>query len=760
MQEPTPESKPIETQAPSKPAKSAGYRLARKIFLGLTGFIGLVVLIFVLIAATDIPPLTEIENPQSDLSTQLISADGRVLGNFYSDENRVSVRLNQVSPLVIDALVATEDVRFYKHSGIDTRAIPSILYRNVIRGQRSGGSTISMQLTRNLYERVGKARTLTRKLKEAIVATIIERNFTKEEILIAYLNTVNIYGNSYGIETASQRLFDKSAQDLNLEEAALIVGILKGQGEYSPFRYPEKAMNRRNTVINQMVKYKFLDQAVADSVKQIPLSLKPGSFEHTGGVAPYFREHVRNNMRDWCAKHGFNLYTDGLRIYTTIDSRMQIHAEEAVREHLTELQTIFDKHITGREPFRRDESMLDELMQKSDRYKNGKKAGKTDLELRKEFSEPQPMRIFSWKGDIDTTMTPMDSVKYYARFLETGLVSIDPTNGQIKAWVGGINARYFQYEHVAQGKRQVGSTFKPFVYAAALDNGKKPCDLELNQPVFFDNPGGGRWAPKNADGSIGGLMTLRRGLARSVNLITARLMKQLGPKTVAEYAHKIGIQTELDEVPALCLGTTDLSVLELTGAYCTFANQGEWIEPNFITRIEDRNGNVIEEFIPDQHRALSEEKAYLMVELLKGVVDEPGGTAGSLRFRYGFNNEIGGKTGTTQNHSDGWFVGVTPNLVTGIWVGCADRRMRFRSIQYGQGARLALPIWAIYMKKVYNDPEIGFPQERFTRPPGFQAELNCPDPGSGTPQGFPGELPEDSAQTETFQNPGVLDGFE
>ena len=557
----------------------------------------------------------------------------------------------------------------------------------------------------------------------------MEKQFTKEEIITAYLNTVNIYGNSYGIETTSRRLFNKAAKDLTIEEAAVIVAMLKGQGVYNPYRYPERVTGRRNLVISQMVKYGVVDsqKVNVDSLRALPLKLAGRTQDHVKGLAPYFREYVRNQLRTWCKERGYDLYTDGLQVYTTLDPRMQFHAEEAVKEHLSDLQVVFNKQIKGYEPYKRDPSFLVDLMKQTERYRLAKKAGKPMGEIEKEFNTPTPMTIFSWDGYLDTTMTPMDSIRYTSRFLETGMVSIDPTNGHVKAWIGGIDYRFFKYDHVNKGKRQVGSTFKPFVYAAAIDNGKSPCDKILNQPVVFKNPGGKPWSPKNSDGSYGGLMTLRHGLATSTNLITAQLMnKVVNPSVVASYAYKLGIKSKLDEVPALCLGTTDLSVLELTNSYGTFANQGTWIEPVVITRIEDRHGNVLEEFIPETHVALSEEKAYLMVDLLKGVVDQPGGTGQRLRWKYGFTNEIGGKTGTTQNHSDGWFVGIRPNLATGVWVGCSDRRMRFRSIRYGQGANMALPIWALYMKRIAEDPEIGIPADDvFEKPAGIDHLLRC-----------------------------------
>ncbi|MCB0837360.1 MAG: PBP1A family penicillin-binding protein [Bacteroidetes bacterium] len=711
------------------------YKIPRIVFLSLVGIVALFSLVFLIYVSTDLPPMDLIENPDSDLSTQLISADGEVLQKYYSRENRVNVKLNQVSEHVVNALIATEDARFYGHSGVDPKSFFSILVGYLRSREVRGGSTITMQLSRNLYDEVGQQNsTLVRKVKEYLVSAYIERRFTKQEIMEAYLNTVNIYGTSYGIETTANRLFDKTAKDLTVEEAAMIVGMLKGQGVYNPFRYPERTQNRRNTILDQMVKYGVLDgeKINVDSIKQIPITsaLTDQEQVHIKGLAPYFREYVRSELTKWCNSHKkedgstYNIYTDGLRVYTTLDSRMQKHAEAAVREHMTQLQKDFDRvEAKGSRILDKDPSILLDIKRTSDRYIRARKAGKSDTDIEKEFRKKVPMTVFSWDGPIDTMMTPYDSLRYYVRLLETGMISIDPTNGHVKAWVGGIDYKYFKYDHVAKSRRQVGSTFKPFVYGAAVEAGFKPCDIELNQPVVFENPGGQRWVPKNSGGEIGGKMTLKHALANSVNLVTARLMKKLGPHTVATFAHRMGIKTELDEVPSLCLGTTDLTVMELTSAYSTFANYGNQIDPIMITRIEDRSGNVLASFEPQPKKEISAEDAYLIIELLKGVVNQ--GTAQRLRFRYDFKNEIGGKTGTTQNQSDGWFMGVTPNLVTGVWVGGSDRRIRFRSISYGQGANMALPVWALYMKAVYADGQIGLPAESFERPAGLNVNLNC-----------------------------------
>ncbi|MEO1216910.1 MAG: PBP1A family penicillin-binding protein [Bacteroidota bacterium] len=721
-----------ENQAPTSKSfrlLDPAYKLPRKLFFGLIGLLILCGLAFTLYISTDLPPMTLIENPNSDLSTQLISADGEVLMKYYSRENRVNVKLNQMSEHVINALVSTEDVRFYGHSGIDPKSFFSILWSLITGDEIRGGSTITMQLSRNLYDEVGKEPTIIRKVKEYLVSAYIERKFTKQEIMEAYLNTVNIYGTSYGIETTANRLFDKSAKDLTIEEAALIVGMLKGQGVYNPFKHQERTKDRRNTIIEQMVRYGVLnpEKINVDSIKAIPLnaSLTSQEFSHVKGLAPYFRERVRKQLNAWCKENGYNLYTDGLRVHTTLDSRMQAHAEEAVRAHMKSLQKDFDRvERKGKKILNDDPSILIALKRQSYRYIVAKRAKKSDAEIDKEFRVKVPMTIFSWDGEIDTMMSPLDSLRHYARFLETGMVSIDPSNGHVKAWVGGIDYKHFKYDHVAEGKRQVGSTFKPFVYGKAIESGFSPCDRVLNQPVAIPLPEGGYWEPKNSGGEVGGKVTLKHALANSLNVVTARLISEVSPAAVADFARRMGIKSKLDEVHSLALGTTDLSVMELTSAYSTFANYGVRNEPILITRIEDKSGKVLAEFSQKPVETMNAEDAYKIIELLKGVVNS--GTGQRLRFKYKFTNEIGGKTGTTQNQSDGWFMGVTPNLVTGVWVGASDRRIHFRSIKYGQGANMSLPIFALYMKQVYADARIGLPTDNFARPENMgDLNFNC-----------------------------------
>lgn len=709
----------------SKTAKT-WFRVFRFLVLGSIALFIAFAVGLVLAALSDLPPMDAIENPHTDLSTQIYSSDGKLLRSLFSEKHRLSVKLTEISPNVVNALVATEDIRFEGHSGIDPQALFAIL-GGVLTGKKArGGSTITMQLARNLYDQVGRERSIWRKLKEMVVSVVLERSFTKDEIATAYLNTVSFVGNTYGIQNGAIEYFGKDARDLTIEESALLVGILKGTEYYNPRRHPDRALLRRNTIINLMRAQNFIPAGLnLDSVKAIPLNVDEKSDYRDLGLAPYFTEHLRAWLKDWCEETGHDLYRDGLKIYTTIDSRMQTYAEEAVAEHLTEHQQIFDKHIAGKEPWLKDSLFLPTAMHQSYRYQSARARGMNQKEIYDEFNEKRPMDLFSWQGEIkDTLMSPWDSLKYYARFLETGFMSIDPSNGHIKAWVGGINHKYFKYDHVYKGKRQVGSTFKPFVYTAAFDNGSSPCDLELNQPVFFyNNLGKQIWAPKNSDGKIGGFMTLRQGLATSTNLITARVMKRIGPNVVCEWARKMGITSDLDCVPSLALGTTDLSVFELTGAYQAFANQGVYNDPMFVTRIEDRNGNILADFATQSREAISPNTAYMMINMLMAVVNE--GTGNRLRGRYKLYNNIGGKTGTTQNQSDGWFMGVTPYLVAGTWVGCSNRTMRFRSITYGQGAALALPVYGLFMQKVYGDSTIGLPKDEFPRPSGFDIELDC-----------------------------------
>jgi len=568
------------------------------------------------------------------------------------------------------------------------------------------------------------------KLKEWVIAAKLERRYTKDEIMLMYLNRYDWVNNAVGIESAARVYFNKEPKDLNIQESATLVGMLKNSALYNPNRRLELTEKRRNVVLSQMKKYNFISDTLFDSLVQTPIILDFKKASHNEGLAPYFREFLRGEMKKWCSTKiktdgsTYNLYTDGLKIYTTIDSRMQAFAEEAVATHISALQEDFYRHWDGytNAPFPEDfdstqvDQVMDMAIKRSVRYKRLKSQGKSKEEIDKIFDKKTEMQLFSWKGKIDTVLSPRDSILYSKYFLHSGLMSMEPSSGHVKAYVGGINYENFQYDHVTSGKRQVGSTFKPFLYSLAIQEGYSPCYQVPNVPVVFDKYKWRLekdWTPKNSGSEeLEGLtLSLKYGLANSINTVTAYIMKQFGPHAVVDLAKKIGIKSKILAVPSLCLGTFDLSVYEMVGAYSTFSNKGVWVEPIFVTKIEDKNGVVLDKFIPKSNEAMSEKTADVMVRLLQGVVDgvysptakKRSGTGVRLRYKYGFTNEIGGKTGTTQNQSDGWFMGITPNLVTGVWTGCDDRSVHFRDIQYGQGANMALPIFAEYMQRVYAD---------------------------------------------------------
>jgi len=544
-----------------------------------------------------------------------------------------------------------------------------------------------------------------------------------------YFNTVDFGSNSYGIKAAAKTYFSKTPIKLSIDESALLVGILKGTTVFSPIKNPERAIKRRNVVLEQMEKYGFISEAQLTENTSKELNLQFQSPDHNQGSATYFREYVRQEVTAWCKENKkadgetYDIYRDGLKIYTTIDSRMQAYAEAAVKEHLTYLQAEFYKHWKGKTPWGENTDIISTSMRRSDRYQQLKDDGIAESEIKKIFDTPIKMTLFSWAGDIDTTLSPIDSIKYYKWYLRSSFMSMDPHNGAIKAWVGGPNYEYFKYDQVKMGKRQVGSTFKPFVYTVAMDNGWSPCYEAPNLPIVFEDFD--NWSPKNSDGKQGGMMTLRNGLANSVNLITAFMMKQVGPQAVVNVAKKMGITSDIPAYPSICLGTADVSLYEMVGAYSTYANKGVWTEPVYISRIEDKNGNVLYEKIPRKVDALSEQTAYLMLYMLRGVVDK--GTGLRLRGpRYRFTNPIAGKTGTTQENSDGWFIGITPDLVSGVWTGAEDRSVHFRSTNLGEGANTALPIWALYMKKVYADATLKISKGDFTPPAGgLDVEIDC-----------------------------------
>jgi len=706
-----------------------------------TPLILLACFIFYLLWFSDLPSLEELENPKSNLASEIISIDRKVIGKYYI-ENRTNVSFQEISPVVVNALIATEDARFYSHSGVDIRALGRSLFGVLTADEGAGGgSTITQQLAKMLFPRarLSKPQLMLRKLKEWIIAIRLEKNYTKDEILAMYLNKFDFINNAVGIKSASRIYFNQDPKTLKIEQAAVLVGMAKNPTLFNPLRKKQNALERRNVVLYQMMKYKYLSAEQYDSLKLLPLKTDYHPEDQNEGLATYFREYLRDYMKKWCNEHPrpdgkkYNLYKDGLRIYTTIDSRMQNYAEEAVKEWLgNELQDKFFSHWKGRKnaPFynlndKEVKELMKVSMKRSERYRVLKEQGLSESEIEKNFNQKTEMKLFSWKGVIDTIMTPMDSMRYSKFFLQTGFVSIDPASGGIRAWVGGIDHRFFKYDHVKQGKRQVGSTFKPFVYTLAMQEQWSPCYRVPNIPVTFELPEGGTWSPRNSDGKYGGMMTLKKALALSVNSVTAFIMKQFGPQAVVDMARKMGITSDLEAVPSLCLGTCDLSVYELVGANATFANMGVWTEPNFITRIEDKNGNVLEEFVPRRVEAISKETAYLTLNLMKGVVDH--GTGIRLRYKYGITAPVAGKTGTTQNNSDGWFIGITPELVSGVWVGCEDRSAHFRSTDLGQGASMALPIWGLYMKKIYEDKKLNISQKDFERPEGLdiKVELDC-----------------------------------
>ena len=692
------------------------------------------------------PSFEDLENPTSSLSSEIISSDQQILGAYYI-ENRTNVEFNELSPYLVQALVATEDSRFYSHSGVDLRSLGRVFFKSILRGDRSGGggSTITQQLAKNLFPRkhISKAGLAVRKLKEWVIAAKLERNYTKDEIIAMYFNTVDFGNNAYGIKIAASTYFGKLPSELEPEEAALLVGMLKATSYYNPLRNPQNAMKRRNVVFSQMRKAGFLSREEYEELIGKPIDMSHFSRQnHEEGLATHFREYLRQYMLKWCKEHKkpdgkpYDLYRDGLKIYTTINSRMQRHAEEAVAEWIGgTLQNDFYQDLKGSgryAPFSSDltkaevNRFMEQAMKNSDRYRAMKKAGASDEEIREVFHQKVAMKVFTWNGgEKDTVMSPWDSLWYHKWFLHCGLMSVEPQTGYVRAYVGDISYKYFKYDNVSQGRRQVGSTFKPFVYTLAMQEGEfLPCTEVPNVPVCFPLPDGEEWCPANSSKQKEGeMVSLRWALANSVNYISAYLIKRFPPEAVINLARRMGITAPMEAVPSICLGTMDISVREMVGAMATYANQGIHIDPIFITRIEDKHGIVLENFSPHQEEAMSAKTAYLMLDLMRGVVDE--GSAGRLRWRYGLKQAIAGKTGTTQNHSDAWFMGITPTLTTGVWVGGELRSIHFNSMRLGQGANAALPVWAIYMQKVYEDAELEFPQDDFEKPEGVNVDLKC-----------------------------------
>ncbi len=682
----------------------------------------------------DMPTFEELENPSTNLASEIISADGKVLGTYYI-ENRSNVSYSELSPHLVNALLAIEDIRFYEHSGIDQRALLRVIFGLATGNDKGGGSTLTQQLAKNLFprgENLSTVQLFIRKFQEWVTATKLEYNYSKDEIIAMYLNTVFYGHNAYGIKKASETFFNIAPKDLNIEQAALMAGVVNAPSRFSPIRNPERALQRRNLVISQMAVYGFITNAERDSISQIPIDMSQfGVLDHNTGQATYLREYLRQTLTEWSKTSKskkndgtpYNIYKDGLKIYTTIDSRMQQYAEEAVREHLSlDLQPAFNKHWKGytNAPFSLEEEEIDNLMElsmkRSERYRKMRNAGISHDSIKENFNVPAKMTVFSWNGTIDTMMTPMDSMRYFKSFLQSSLMSVESHTGHVKAYVGGIDYKFFKYDHVTQARRQVGSTFKPFLYTLAMQEGEyTPCTTVPNISYSIEMPDGKFWEPRDAGTSrFGEEVTLKWALAHSNNRISTYLMKRFGPEAVIQMARRMGVTSPIQAVPSICLGVCDISLYEMVGAMSTFANQGVYVKPIFITKIEDKNGNVIEYFESEQVEAMDEVTAYKMIELMKGVVQS--GTGVRLKYKYGLRNPIAGKTGTTQNQSDGWFMGITPDLTTGVWTGAEDRAVHFRTIGLGQGSNMALPVWALYMQKIYADTSLNISKGDFDKP--------------------------------------------
>ncbi len=739
-------------------------RLFWILFLG-----GVFSVVFIFLMASwgwlgEMPDHTQLENPETNLATEIISADGKTLGKFYFKDNRTPVTFQELPKHLVDALIATEDARYHDHAGIDARGT---LRAAVFLGKNGGASTISQQLAKQLFhgERARGWRRYTQKFKEWIIATRLERQYTKEEIIAQYFNIYDFNNNADGIRSAARIYFGKEPRDLNLKESAMLVGMFKNSTLYNPrsHRNPVGTKNRRNVVLGQMYKYGYIEETVKDSLQKTDLDLNYSPESHRDGIATYFREYLRAFMKKWIKENPkpdgtkYNINSDGLKVYTTIDSRMQNYAENAVQQHMARLQAeFFHQNTVKRNPKTPFQDLtnggIDSLLRRS--MSQGRRWNRMKYDLKKSekdivasFYKPAKMTVFKWvngkPSEIDTIMKPIDSMRYYKSFLRTGMMSMNPQTGHVKAWVGGINYRHFQYDMVNQGKRQVGSTFKPFIYSAAIDQlHLSPCDELPDTPFCIEANKFGNikeWCPKNSSEDYGGTRTLKNALANSVNTITARLMDKVGPQPVVALAKKLGIKSRIPAVPSIALGTPDLSVFEMVGAYSTFANKGVYTKPVMVTTIEDKNGTVLYQFKPETRDVLSEETSYVALKLMEGVTE--GGSGTRLRhtyaknraeykeiitgYPYGFTNPIAGKTGTTQNQSDGWFMGVVPNLVTGVWVGGEDRAVHFKSITYGQGAAMALPIWGLYMKSCYANADLGISKAEFEEPDNLSINVDC-----------------------------------
>ena len=723
------------------------------------GFLALVFLLFLFASwgfFGSLPDETSLENPEKNLATQIVGSDGVMLGTFYK-ENRTPVKYEQLPDHLVNALIATEDVRFYEYSGIDAKGTVRAV---VFLGSKGGASTISQQLAKLFFTEQVSRNKLQRglqKIKEWIIATRLERRYTKEEIITMYFNEYDFLNQAVGIQSASKIYFSKEPSELNTAEAATLVGMFKNSSLYNPLKNPVGVRNRRNVVLAQMAKYDFISRDVKDSLQAQELNIVYSPQGHDEGIATYFREYTRAFIADWVKENPkadgskYDIYSDGLKIFTTIDSKMQEYAEEAVDMHMANIQKEFHEQNKKNKtaPFRditeeETEKILDASMRRSDRWRIMKNAGKSDKEIIDSFKEETKMRVFSWSGDKDTVMTPLDSIRYYKGILQASLMSMDPQTGEVKAWVGGIDYKHFKYDMVKKGKRQIGSTFKPFVYATVIDQmHMSPCDTLPNTPYCIPAGKYGllkEWCPKNSGGKYGGMLSLKSALAQSINTVTARLIDRVGPQPVIDLVEKMDVDTEeMPAAPSIALGTPDISLYEMVGAYSTFANQGVYIKPSLIYRIEDKNGTVLYQNVPETKDVISDETAFVTLSLMEGVTQY--GSGGRLRhtyaggnsvyknavtgYPYGFTNPIAGKTGTTQNNSDGWFMGMVPNLATGVWVGGEDRSVHFSNTAYGQGATMALPIWAIYMRKCYEDESLNVSKEQFQRPDQITITTDC-----------------------------------
>ena len=715
------------------------------------------------------PSFEDLENPDSNLATEIISSDGVLIGKYFKT-NRSQLKYSDLPKNLVEALVATEDARFYEHSGIDGRGTLRAVFS---LGTNGGASTLTQQLAKQLFHGEGSKFLpfrIVQKIKEWIIAIRLERQYTKNEILAMYCNVYDFGNYSVGVSSAAQTYFSKDPKDLTIDESAILVGMFKNSGLYNPVRNPQGVKNRRNVVLSQMAKAKMISEAEKERLQALPITLKFKLESHREGMATYFREYLRDYMKKWVTENKkpdgseYDIYKDGLKIYTTIDSRMQSYAEEAVAAHMKNLQQQFfiEQKTNKNAPFvnitqAETDRIIMQAMKNSVRWAQMKEMDKSEDDIIASFKVKTKMRVFTWKGERDTIMTPIDSIRYYKHFLQSGLMAMEPQTGAIKAWVGGINYKFFQYDHVGQGARQVGSTFKPFVYATAIEElNMSPCDSILDGPFMIHK---GRhhvtedWEPRNSDYRYRGMVTLKQALAASINTVSAKLIDRTSPEAVVELTKKLGVKTEIPVQPSIALGAVDITVEDMVAAYSTFANQGVYVKPQFLSRIENKSGEVIYEPIPESHDVLNKDIAFAVIKLLQGVTESgsgvrlrtQGGGSGDNRwtgYPYMFTNPIAGKTGTTQNQSDGWFMGMVPNLVTGVWVGCEDRSARFKSLTYGQGATAALPVWGYFMKKCYADKDLQVSKGEFERPANLSIKVDCyPRPA----------VVKDTTQTEQFE---------